>query len=268
MKKRYIVFTVILTLLLLSLIGFQKSYESTLIKKYEGAVARLTLSEDINYGEVVNRNNIAYGENYSGDYLYEDGTYEYLVEPNGKYVEAIFPQTEMSNTILDSINEKVVSSSVDAENYFRQNFGSIIHGDIHVNTYLRQDGSKTYEVIEKIGNLESGTKASISVDQNNILISAAFIEGDFEMISNIDEEELITPDEAYDNALIQIKNIYNIYFEDGVYESRLKTFRGNVYWELQFTLEIENEAGNNVEKYFEVKVNPKTGIVEEIAEEI
>lgn len=91
MKRVSIIFTIVVTLLMVSIIGFSQNVKQPLIQEYEKNVENLSVENNVTYIDSVNNNDVALGQNYAGDYIYEDTQYLYLVDPNEGYVEAIFP---------------------------------------------------------------------------------------------------------------------------------------------------------------------------------
>ncbi len=155
--------------------------------------------------------------------------------------------------------------------YFSGNFGDIIKGDLKIVLYPRLDGTKTYEVIEMVNDLETGTKGSISLDEKDVLISAAFIKGNYDAIAQIDPRSLISQDIAFENALDEVSSYENstsIEVLEGNYQAELKTFKNTVYWVINFQATIAMDSQTEVSQFYEIKVDALTGAVIDIAEAV
>lgn len=263
-KKITILVAIVSSLLITSVLGFRWGDKTTVVAEYQSVAQKVADSENLEYKEIVNRQNDVYGENYSGDYIYANSNYEFLVDPTGRYVEAIFPNTTKM-PVKTSEDKIVLDSGMVALDYFKQNWKDLIKGELDVETYSRYDNTKTYEIVEKKGILETGTKASISVDENGMLLAAVFVEGSYDSVSKIKENDLITSDIAYEKALGELKNYYDI-IELKQYENNLKTFKGTIYWQLCFGALVNDNSG--AETYFEIKVNAQSGEILEIVKAI
>lgn len=82
-EKSTIIFTAIITALLISTIGFSRNHKQELVRSYAKNANSMAVNEEVTYVNMVARDDEILGENYAGDYLYENTQYSYLVEPEG-----------------------------------------------------------------------------------------------------------------------------------------------------------------------------------------
>ena len=95
-KRSIIIISCILGLS--ALLGFSKlSIESANIESCQRILTRLLPESDITFIRKIHKDDLEYGENFTGDYLFSDHTYLYLVNQEYDLIESIQPKKEESD---------------------------------------------------------------------------------------------------------------------------------------------------------------------------
>ncbi len=267
MKKKWIiVLTALITVAIVMTLGFSGGSRSNKGKAKE-ILSRISqpIGQLKDKGEI-KRADANWGDSYAGDYLFEDDIYQYFVNLTGEYVEAIL----LKPVELDRGIE--LSSQDAAVEFFRKNYPFEIQGELTVNRTFSGNNDSIYEVIEKQEDFETGTKASLIVNEKGFLASAAFLLADYEAFANLDLEKLITAAEAMVNISSAIDEelgetkMFRV--PGGRYDAAIKTFQGQTYWEIRFHGIVYDEQMNMEEAEYTCKVDAFTGVVLEIAKSV
>ncbi len=266
-KKAVAVISILITIAVISTLCFAHQNRGKEYQQAQETVARVFPDTKARFSGIIDRNDEAYGDLYAGDYVFEDSCYRYFVSIDQTYIEVIF-QRAVSDKSYDASKAVSFRSENQLEELARSNYGSILKGDVEIRCYDPDEGSSlTYEVIETVNGIETGTKCSFFIDDMN-LTAAVFLKGDYEAAANKNKQDLLSAEEAFQIAKAAVLEEYyadsDAEMSDDKYSSELKTFKGRTYWLIQFFVYSSKDV-DEYGTYFEVQVEVNTGEILMIA---
>lgn len=265
MKKTYLVIICLLIFAsAVALVGFSTFSNPDQIDVGMRLIESVSINQ-VKYVDIISSKD----EVFAGQYKYSDGEYYYIYNSNGCYISLIIPVIDITPT-----GEGVIST-IAAQNiaikYFNTYNTAKITGEIISKGSEIEGIGYVYEVIEKIGELETGTKASVVINNEGKLLSASFIQGDSSLVSKYSSTDTITENQAYDIALKAVidfrqKNDIIDVTEESIkeasYSAQLKTFKDKMYWNVSMPVKLDSNS--DVRNYY-VQVDVFSGSVLEIA---
>lgn len=242
-NKRIFILGCIFIFSLNILLGFTKDPTAKIVKKDIDIIQNI-VNSDVSFKETVQDNDV-FSVIYKDDYKYEDTSYLYFMNPDKNFIEGIFPQpdtaTNSTRTIDTSSSTIIFNSMQDMYEFMQNNMKNYIKGKLSVNYLGGNDNiGYTYDIIETVNGIETGTKASLILDSTNALISAVFLEGNYDRVAALNPEAFLTEQDAYDYALKYINSISDesiIINTNDIANNKLakiETFKNNTYWHLFF----------------------------------
>ncbi|MBR1758264.1 MAG: hypothetical protein IJ744_05995 [Lachnospiraceae bacterium] len=266
MKTRLIiVLSVLATVTVFIILGFNSTHQNN--DEGENVITRcITPVGILNDKGEIQRSNSRWGNSYAGDEWFQDDIYNYFIDKSNHFIEAIYLEAELlgKGILLDS-EDRVLQ-------FFQMNFEDKLRGDITAFCNKSGNNDSIYEIVETVDNIETGTKASIIINEEGYLASAVFLLADYEAFEemDLDLDKVITAQQAMTIVCeeIQENEVPEEGFmrvPEGKYDARLKTFKGVVFWEITFSSVIYDKSGTSFETQFICRVEATTGTVLEIA---
>lgn len=209
-------------------------------------------------------------KNYSGDYVYEDDTYTFIVDPLYLYICRINPVSSDAFDKLEIGNQKQYTGE-EAEKTAKDIFAKIL-GKFFVNrseidaTYPKGGDDYTFTVGEKLDGIPTGNDAGIIITKTGELLSAVFEKGDTEQINRIikDKDKIIGFESAENIAVNKVQTDPDLKAEnisiDETRQNEKGIYKGIPTWDVY--IKFSNEHGKFIA---EVQVNIFSGSVETVS---
>ncbi len=246
-KKLFIVIGIFVFVIIVCM-GFSIDKERMAIQKDISMIQDINATSEAAFVGVIDDGDV-FANVYEGDYKYEDDSYFYMSSPQKDFIEGIYPKSE--NTIKTNDNKIILRNTTDMISLVCNNMGDIIQGNL---VCISEGGDVaigyTYNIVETINGIETGTKASIIVDGEQCLISAIFLEGNYYRVSMLEPEKFLTEEEAYGMALAYLNansdsaiNLNPGYIDTEQY-ARIESFKNTTYWHLFFGTKNQRGEAN------------------------
>ena len=207
----------------------------------EQVVLEFTEGNPVSLVGLINETNEDLKDQYLGDYVFKDDTYQYIVDADELYIRCI----DMKPELLEGELLKPETVSGDSgENLALEIFNKVL-SDFFVEdgevTALytsppRYDGCEAIDVQERINCVPTGNRARICISQSNVFLGGIFYKGSREQAENA---QMISAESAEQTALEEVNsmvaelNVENIRIDDSE-PCKIMTLGDMTVWAVQF----------------------------------
>lgn len=230
-------------------------YPSNIQEVCEQVVLGFTEGEPVEFVEKVDETNGELGDQHFGFYVFEDKTYQYIVDPNEIYICRI-------HLIDDSVwrdigeSEDVTCLKTDARDLAVGVFNKVMSKYMMEGSRVEADcpdsSSYTFTVNEMLNGIPTGNSAGISISKNGILEGGVFQLGDPENIDKLinEQNKMISVETAQQIALEEVKaklglDAENIQFDDSE-PCEMMTLGDATVWAVRFTYTSKTQPNSPI----------------------
>lgn len=272
MKRKIIIGSMLGAFAIMVLSGFYLNRYMQIRRQCISTLHRISRG-NADYQDTVTAGDELFGDAFEGDYEYTDSQYTYMIDPLDQFVTGIFHISQEDDGIARDGGFFLNSQNAVVE-LFESNMSQFLQGDTlcELSSGVGQ-GMTVYTLTEVIKGIETGTTASIIIDEENkMLLAATFVKGDPERVVQLNSAEFISEEKALELALAEIKardsEVADIEpnFDNSRCGKAVHTFKGQTFWYLQFDAVITFSDGTQEITYYEVSIDVINGEILEIAE--